>query len=520
MRKNLPVTQREKTFAPSQRLISTTDAKGVITYCNDEFVDVSGFSREELIGQAHNIVRHPDVPPAVFANLWSDLKKGRNWMGIVKNRCKNGDHYWVNAFITSIRENDQVVGFESVRTYATPEQVARAIRLYEQLNQGKNALATDWLGLAKSALPATLLTGSAALAGHFLGLGGMALAVAVGVPVGVLLQRSRENTILNMLTRNAENSITDPLLALMYTDHRGPLGRLEMALQSQQAQLRTCITRVADSSNTLLNQALQTSELAQQSSQQLERQRNETDMVAAAVNEMSAATQEVASNVHRAADAATSANQQAAQGKAVAAQAREAIELLSASVSSAATVASQLATDAREIGTVVDVIRSIAEQTNLLALNAAIEAARAGEQGRGFAVVADEVRALAKRTADSTEQIHGLIDHLQQTAGKAVSTMHTGAEQADLGVAQVIQADEALDAIRGAIEQVNDMAGQIASAAEEQSAVVEEINRNVSNIAMLSDQTATQAARSATLSADLATNASSQTALVARFNRR
>ncbi len=520
MRKNLPVTQRERTFNPSQRLISTTDTKGVITYCNDAFIEVSGFAREELIGQAHNLVRHPDVPQAVFANLWSDLSKGRNWMGIIKNRCKNGDYYWVNAFITAIRENDQVIGFESVRTYATAEQVARATRLYEKLNQGKNALATDWVGLISSALPATVLMGSAALAGHYFGFPGLAGAITAGVPIGVLLQGKRERTILHMLTRNTENSITDPLVALMYTDHRGPLGRLELALQSQQAQLRTCITRVADSSANLLKQALQSSELAQQSRQQLDRQRNETDMVATAVNEMSAATQEVTSNVHRVAEAAIHANQQASQGKAVAAQARDAIELLSASVSSAATVASQLASDAKEIGTVVDVIRSIAEQTNLLALNAAIEAARAGEQGRGFAVVADEVRALAKRTADSTEQIHNLIDHLQQTAGQAVSTMHTGAEQADLGVAQVIQADEALNSIRGAIEQVNDMAGQIASAAEEQSAVVDEINRNVTNIAMLSDQTATQAALSADLSTELTTTITHQTALISRFNRR
>lgn len=520
MRKNLPVTQRERTFDPSQRLISTTDSRGVITYCNDAFIEISGFSREELIGQAHNIVRHPDMPPAVYANLWSDLEKGRNWMGIVKNRVKNGDYYWVSAFITPIRENNQTIGFESVRTHATAEQIIRATHLYAQLNRGKNPLATDWRGLASGILPATLISASAGLTGYLFGTIGLGLAAVMGIPVGVLLQHHRNRRLLQMLTRSASNSITDPLLAQMYTDLRGPLGRLEMALNSQHAQLRTCITRVADSSDNLLKQALQSSELAQQSSQQLERQRNETDMVAAAVNEMSAATQEVANNVHRAADAAAHANQQAEQGKAVAGQARDAIELLSASVSSAATVASQLANDAKEIGTVVDVIRSIAEQTNLLALNAAIEAARAGEQGRGFAVVADEVRALAKRTADSTEQIHGLIDHLQQTAGHAVSTMHAGSEQADLGVAQVIQADEALSAIRSAIEQVNDMAGQIASAAEEQSAVVDEINRNVSNIAMLSDQTATQAAQSASLSAELTSTVTHQTALIARFDRR
>src|SRR5690606_29299762 len=149
--------------------------------------------------------------------------------------------------------------------------------------------------------------------------------------------------------------------------------------------------------------------------------------------------------------------------------------------------------DAQEIGTVVDVIQGIAEQTNLLALNAAIEAARAGEQGRGFAVVADEVRALAKRTADSTEQIHRLIDNLQRATGLTLEAMQSGKAQADRGVSHVITADEALDSIREAISRVTAMGEQIASAAEEQSAVAEEINRSISNIALLSDQTATQA---------------------------
>ncbi|PRB81294.1 chemotaxis protein [Pseudomonas sp. MYb185] len=520
MRKNLPVTQRERTFNANQRLISTTNLKGVVTYCNDAFVEVSGFDREELIGQAHNIVRHPDVPQAVYAHLWNDLKQGRSWMGVVKNRCKNGDHYWVNAFITPIREDDEVVGFESVRTQTTPDQVARATRLYARLNAGRKAVPADWLGMAQIMLPVALLSCFGGLAVHFLGLWGLLLAAAVGGPIGILLKHMRDCTLLRMLTDGAENSITDPLLAQMYTDHRGPLGQLEMALHSQQAQLRTCITRVADSTEQLRQQALHSSDLSRQSSEQLERQRNETDMVAAAVNEMSAATQEVAGNVHRAADAARSANQQAEQGKLVAGKARDSIEMLSSSVSSAATVASQLATDAKEIGTVVDVIKGIAEQTNLLALNAAIEAARAGEQGRGFAVVADEVRALAKRTADSTEQIHRLIDNLQQATGRAVSTMHAGSEQADQGVQLVIQADEALDGIRQAIERVNDMAGQIASAAEEQSAVVDEINQNITNIAVLSDQTATHARHSAEINLQLAASATSQRALVKRFNRR
>ncbi|MGB7386071.1 MAG: methyl-accepting chemotaxis protein, partial [Pseudomonas neustonica] len=288
----------------------------------------------------------------------------------------------------------------------------------------------------------------------------------------------------------------------------------------QQARLQTCLTRLADSAEQLTRQAGESSKLAAQSSEGLSQQRNETDLVAAAINQMAAATQEVSGNVQSTAGATREAIDLVMHGKTVASTARQAIESLSASVNAASTVADKLASDAREIGTVVDVIKGIAEQTNLLALNAAIEAARAGEQGRGFAVVADEVRALASRTAQSTEQIHSLIANLQQAAQGTVESMRAGNEQADRGVAQVIEADDALEGIRLAVERINDMAGQIASAAEEQSSVAEEINRNVTNIASLADTTSNEALRSADLSSELAATAQQQVNLVERFNRR
>src|SRR5690554_3533243 len=137
MRKNLPVTQREIRIPDGMRLISTTTLKGVITYCDDDFVTISGYSRDELIGQAHNLIRHPDMPPAVFADMWEYLKAGKAWMGVVKNRAKSGDHYWVSAYATPIWENGQMVGYESVRVAATREQVARAEKLYAGISAGK-----------------------------------------------------------------------------------------------------------------------------------------------------------------------------------------------------------------------------------------------------------------------------------------------------------------------------------------------------------------------------------------------
>ncbi|MEH6566396.1 MAG: PAS domain-containing methyl-accepting chemotaxis protein [Halopseudomonas sp.] len=519
MRNNQPTTQRERTFPEEQRLISTTNLKGIITYCNDAFVDVSGFDRTELIGSPHNMVRHPDTPSAVFAHMWADLKKGHAWMGIVKNRCKNGDHYWVNAFVTPIYEGGQIQGYESVRVKTTAGQVQRAEALYARLNKGKKAFGADWSGVALHVIPSALMLAVGAAAGAAMGWSGVALGAAIGLPAGLALKAifdQRLSRIINV----ADSSITDPLLAQMYTPYQGALGQIEMAIHSQQARLQTCLTRLADSAEQLKRQAVEASQLATQSSSGLAQQRNETDLVAAAINEMAAATQEVSGNVQSTATATRDASDLALHGKTVAAQARGAIESLLNAVNAASGVTNKLASDAREIGTVVDVIKGIAEQTNLLALNAAIEAARAGEQGRGFAVVADEVRALASRTAQSTEQIHSLIANLQQAAQGTVESMRVGNEQAERGVEQVIAADEALEGIRQAIERINDMAGQIASAAEEQSHVAEEINRNVTNIASLADSTSQDAQRSADLSGELSATAEQQVNLVERFNRR
>jgi methyl-accepting chemotaxis protein len=246
-------------------------------------------------------------------------------------------------------------------------------------------------------------------------------------------------------------------------------------------------------------------------------QQVEITQVATAMNQMSATVQEVARNAASAADAAQQASTQANQGKGIVTEGVSAIQSLAAEVERAAEVIHKLELDSASIGKVVDVIKGIAEQTNLLALNAAIEAARAGEQGRGFAVVADEVRTLATRTQESTQEIQQMIERLQACATDAVKVMDSGRKQAHISVEKSVAAGNALGAITSSVTAISDMNTQIASAAEEQGAVAEEINRNIVNISQVADQTVAGAQQTAASSEVLSKLAVQLQDLVAKF---
>ncbi len=307
------------------------------------------------------------------------------------------------------------------------------------------------------------------------------------------------------------------LSANLEVDRRDELGQLMQAMQQMTVNLRALLTRLSDGISQLATAAEEMSAVTEQTSVGVGQQKLETDQVATAMNEMTATVQDVARNAESAADSAASADIQAQQGHSVVKQTIERIEELARSIEDSAESIERLKHHSAGIGNVLDVIKNVADQTNLLALNAAIEAARAGEAGRGFAVVADEVRALARRTQQSTSEIEQLIHSLQTGAESAVEVMGKSCSLADQTVEAAQLAGEALNAINGAVSSIQQMNQQIATASEQQSAVAEEINRSVSNIRDVADQSAAATEQTSAASADLARLGSELQSQVSRF---
>ncbi len=491
MKQNLPVTGQETKLEDGVPLVSTTNMKGQITYVNDAFIEVSGFSEVELLGQPHNIVRHPDMPPAVFEQMWQTIRQAKPWMGVVKNRCKNGDHYYVNAFVSAIIRNGDIVGFQSVRLKPKQTQVDRAERIYARLRAGKPRIRFVDIPLLVS-LP--VLLAITCLLPFILqlafGLSGFPLMTSAALGSSCLAFLSwRMLAPLRLACQRLVGGDYSPLLARMYSGSSSEAGFLRLMAKLRIANESAIRTRIHYSAATLDALGEGTQEISDMAAYAVQQQNDEVRHISGVVAELSEAITTVAARAADTSDATDHALEQAEEGRRVVHGALASIHHLADQVQLAMSRVDHLYSASEGISHAVTLINDIAAQTNLLALNAAIEAARAGEYGRGFAVVADEVRSLACRTQESTTEIQGVLTRLMDETRQVHHVIDKSCQQANQSVEQADTASNTLAKITDTMQQISEKGQSIASAARQQSVAAGEINKSLQQVTASAEET-------------------------------
>ncbi|MCO5976759.1 methyl-accepting chemotaxis protein [Ideonella oryzae] len=495
MRTNLPVSQHEYPFPEGETLVSTTDLQGRILYCNAAFIEVSGYIRQELLGQPHNLIRHPDMPEEAFRDMWETIQHGYPWSGLVKNRRKDGSFYWVMANVTPLIDaGGKVTGYMSVRTQPERTAVEGAEKLYARMREEAKAgrsslclhrgqvLGTGGLArLAHRLRPGlrgkvALTTGLISVISFFLGeyeaeglphmswgegLAGIAAAGVLGL-IGSSYLRKLIATPIMRLVGFANQIAGGNLTQTISSDRTDEIGHLTKALAQLNVNLMSI---VRDARNGVVQMTRDTGVIAE-GNQDLSAR---TEAQASNLEETASSMEEITSTIRQSTDMAQQAAQRADNARSVTDHSAEAVQALSATMAHISDASSKIAD-------IIQVVDSIAFQTNILALNAAVEAARAGEQGRGFAVVASEVRALAQRTSVAAREVRGLIQ--------------ASADQVSTGSQQTEAARSAMDSARGAIDEVHKFILQLSHGMQEQMLGVNQVNQAVSDMDSLTQKNA------------------------------
>jgi aerotaxis receptor len=484
MRTNLPVTQSEYDFPADQTLISVTDVKGRITYCNTNFISVSGYTEDELLGQPHNMVRHPDMPEEAFRDMWDTIQnKGLPWSALVKNRRKNGDHYWVRANATPVRDGDRILGFLSVRTKPSREEIETFEKLYETmraeaasgrlvhvLNEGqvvRKGLIGATGRLFQLSLPGQLVALSVLAAiGPLLGWA-LPLAAAAGLTllsVGLAAFLAVRTVVapLRHVVDAANLMAAGDLTHTVQISGRGETKKLLMALAQLTVTVRTIVRDVRHEVANLRGGTQEISAGNHDMSSRTESQASSLEETAASMEEINGTIQQTA--------------HLAVEGTGMARETATVAQRSHSAVLTVADTMQEITESSKKIGDIIQVIEGVAFQTNILALNAAVEAARAGEQGRGFAVVAAEVRALAQRTTTAAKEIRTLIEESRT--------------RVEAGNHRAVEARTRMDEAMASVDRVTGLLENISHSASEQSLGVSQVTEAVAHLDSITQQNA------------------------------
>ncbi|AVS94301.1 chemotaxis protein [Paracidovorax avenae] len=502
MRVNLPVTAQEYPFPRGETLVSTTDLQGRILYCNPMFVEVSGYERAELLGQPHNMIRHPDMPEEAFRDMWETIAAGWPWSAAVKNRRKDGTYYWVMANVTPLMEDGRPVGYMSVRTEASREQIAGAEALYGRMRAEKQAGRLVH-ALQRGRVVRRTLSGRIRQALD-IGLGGQVAMAFAAVWLAAFLAGlvDQESGVFSALAWLAVAAVAVggfawvrraailPLAAMVGAANRMAAGDLTQSVTVTRTGLTGELQRALAQLNvnllSIVRDARQESDKMRMSSREIAQGNQElssrTENQASNLQQTAASMEEITGTVKQTADSARQASELAQQATGVA-------ERTSGAVDEVAATMREIQTSSGRIGEITGLIDSIAFQTNILALNAAVEAARAGEHGRGFAVVAAEVRSLSQRTQSAAKEIRQLIEESAARVGE-------GHARTD-GARRTMQ--ESLELVR----RVGVFIGEIHSASNEQLSGISQVNAAVAQLDTITQQNAALVEESAALAIEL-----------------
>ena len=460
----------------SSQLISLVNRNGEFTYVNSQYCDALGYSQAALLGKYSRDLDSSTMPAAVIKEVTETLAQGFSWQGVICKTTKNGDSFWLDTFITPQFENGTIVGHQEVSTPATPHMVSRANAVYKKL-QGNNLL-FEFTRSQRFAFLILLSLVSQGFIYSYLGLAASLIAfIAAVTPILVFWQ-----DIIPMAQKAQHMQSTFDSVSRQVYFGKGTASVFDFNMGLLKTKIKAILERTLDSTKPVKNVIQTVLVGAEKIKTNLIHQQKELTEVSSAMSQMLPSTDEIVRNSVETSDEinATFNLCEIAQ-KGINTTTIE-IRQLADEVEQASTAADKLNTEAQNVGSLMTDIQSIADQTNLLALNAAIEAARAGEQGRGFAVVADEVRTLSSRTQDTAEHIHTSLSTMLETINDWLIMMKKNKVNADLCVEKAEQSDQAIAIIHEKMQQLSSLSMQIATAAEEQSTVSNEINNHVIDI--------------------------------------